>query len=191
MQNERTLVLIKPDSLKRGIVGKIISRFEEAGFKIVAMKMLEIDEKFAKEHYLLEEAWAKKSYQKTKEIHDKIGHKLPFKDHMDYGRTIQQWNANVLIDGPVIAFILEGPHAVELTRKLIGPTEPRQAPPGTIRGDFMTIESYAVADKKQRALKTLVHASDSVENAQREIALWFDAEEIHSNYKILNDYLVE
>jgi nucleoside-diphosphate kinase len=191
MQKEKTLVLIKPDAIKRGIFGKILTRFEDAGFKIVAMKMLQIDEKFAKNHYILEEEWAKKSYAKTKEIHDKIGHKLAFKDHMDYGRTIQQWNANVLIDGPLIAFILQGAHAVEMVRKMIGPTEPRQAQPGTIRGDFITVESYAVADAKQRAIKTLVHASDSVENAKREINLWFKPKEICADYKILNDYLLE
>ena len=191
MKNERALVLIKPDALKRGIFGKILSRFEDAGFKIVAMKMIKIDDAFAKKHYILDEAWAKASYAKTKEIHDKIGHKLDFKDHMDYGKTIQQWNANVLTDGPLIAFVLEGPHAVELARKIIGPTEPRQGMPGTIRGDFMTVESYAVADAKKRALKTLVHASDSVENAQREINLWFKPKELHADYKILNDYLVE
>jgi nucleoside-diphosphate kinase len=191
MQNEQTLVLIKPDSLKRGIFGKILTRFEDAGFKIVAMKMMQIDDAFAKQHYILDEAWAKASYARTKEVHDKAGHKLDFKDHMDYGQTIQQWNANVLIDGPLMALVLQGPHAVEMARKLIGPTEPRQGLPGTIRGDFMTLESYAMADAKKRALKTLVHASDSVENAQREINLWFDKKEIHADYKILNDYLTE
>ena len=191
MQNEQTLVLIKPDAIKRGIFGKIMTRFEDAGFKIVAIKMTQIDDVFAKKHYVLDEEWAKASYNKTKEIHDKIGRKLGFKNHLDYGKTIQQWNVDILLAGPIVALVLQGPHCVEMARKLIGPTEPRQGLPGTIRGDFNTLESYAVADAKKRALKTLVHASDSVKNAEREIKLWFNPNEIHSDYKILNDYLVE
>ena len=91
-----------------------------------------------------------------------------------------------LTQGPVVAIVLEGHHAIELARKLIGNTEPRQALPGTIRSDFASTESYPLADTKSRVLRNLVHASDSIENAKREISLWFSPEELHS-YKNIHD----
>ena len=102
---------------------------------------------------------------------------------------IQGWNMNFLKEGPVIAIVMEAPHAIELARKLTGATEPRQALPGTIRSDFASTESYSVANDSQRVLRNLVHASDSIESAKREIALWFSPKELHS-YKNLNDFIV-
>ncbi len=186
---ERTLVLIKPDGITRNLVGKIISRFEDTGLKIIAMKMVWVDEDFARKHYILEEEWAKNVFMKTKTTHEKDGKKFPYKDHMEFGSMIQKWNMDFLREGPVVALILESPHAIEIVRKMVGSTEPRQAAPGTIRGDFATIESYAVANKKERVLRNLVHASDSEENANREIALWFSQKELHSYKKELDKHL--
>ena len=186
---ERTLVLIKPDGVTRGLIGKIISRFEDAGLKIIAMKMVWIDEKFAKEHYKLDEEWAKNVFIKTKTTHEKEGKKFPYKDHMEFGSLIQKWNMDFLREGPIVAIVLESPHAIEIARKMTGSTEPRQAVPGTIRSDFATIESYAVANKKERVLRNLIHASDSEANAKREIALWFSQNELHSYKKDLDKYL--
>ena len=107
---------------------------------------------------------------------------------MTFGALIQQWNVNFLREGPVVALVTEGPHAIEIIRKLVGTTEPRQASPGTIRGDFAMIESYAVANTKQRVLRNLVHASDSAETAAREIALWFTKEELYSYSKELDKH---
>lgn len=183
---EQSLVLLKPDSVKRNIIGKIISRIEDTGLKICAMKMIWADEKLAEKHYFLDEEWAKNIFNKTKAVYDKEGKIFPYKDHLDIGKTIQKWNMDFLREGPVIALVVEGPHAIELIRKIVGHTEPRQALPGTIRGDFASIESYAVADNKKRVTRNLIHASDSKENAQREIALWFFPYEIH-NYKTLLD----
>jgi len=183
---QKSLVLIKPDGVKRCIIGRIISRLEETGLKICAMKMIWADENLAKNHYKLDEEWAKNVFNKTKASYEKEGKKLPYKDHMDLGLTIQKWNMNFLKEGPVIAMVIEGPHAIELIRKIVGSTEPRQAAPGTIRGDFASIESYAVADNKKRVIKNLIHASDSEENGKREIALWFSPNEVHS-YKNVHD----
>jgi len=186
MTTQKSLVLIKPDGVKRCIIGRIISRLEETGLKICAMKMIWADEKLAKNHYKLDETWAKNVFEKTKAGYDKEGKTCPYKNHMDLGKTIQKWNMEFLKEGPVIAFVVEGPHAIEIIRKLVGSTEPRQATPGTIRGDFASIESYAVADAKKRVIKNLIHASDSEENANREIALWFHPDEVH-NYKNVHD----
>lgn len=186
MAIEQSLVLIKPDGVKKGIIGKIISRIEETGLKICAMKMVWASEDLAKNHYQLDEEWAKNVFAKTKATYEKSGKPLLYKDHMELGQTIQSWNMKFLKEGPVIAMIVEGPHAIELIRKLVGSTEPRQAAPGTIRGDFASIESYEIADSKQRVIKNLIHASDSQENGKREISLWFKPEEVHS-YKTLRE----
>lgn len=179
---EKTLTLIKPDGVSRGLIGKIITRFEDAGLKIIAMKMIWADEKLAENHYLLDPEWAKNVYEKTKKTRESAGEPFPFKDSMAYGKLIQSWNKNFLKEGPVIAMIIEGPHAVEIVRKMVGSTEPRQASPGTIRGDFAVIESYALANDKERVLRNLIHASDTTDSAKREISLWFQKNEIH-NYK--------
>ena len=151
--------------------------------------MIWADEALAKKHYALEEQWAKSVYEKTKIGYEKEGKPFPYKDHMEIGKKIQDWNAKFLQEGPVIAFVLEGPHVIEIVRKMVGSTEPRQANPGTIRGDYAMIESYALADIKSRVLRNLVHASDSKETAEREIAVWFTAKELHSYIKYLDKHL--
>jgi|TARA_Y100000310_G_C20702899_1_gene831658 nucleoside-diphosphate kinase len=188
---ERTLVLIKPDGVIKGIAGKIISRFEESGLKIIGMKMIWADEELAKNHYFLDENWAKEVYEKTKKGYQRDGKEFPYKDHLDIGNTIQKWNMEFLKEGPIIAVVLEGPHAIEIVRKMIGSTEPMSSAPGTIRGDFASVESYAVADLGKRVLRNLTHASDSQETARREINLWFSEDELHSNYKTVHEMLVD
>lgn len=183
---EKTLVLIKHDGVARSLVGKIISRFEEIGLKIAAMKMLWATEELTKNHYILDENWAKNIFEKNKSSAEKENRKMKYRDHMEMGKAIQHMNSVFLREGPVIALILEGPHAIEIVRKMVGTTEPRQSPPGTIRGDFAMIESYQLSDSKNRVLRNLIHASDSKETADREINLWFSNNEIHSYKKDLD-----
>ncbi|MEK6926857.1 MAG: nucleoside-diphosphate kinase [Nanoarchaeota archaeon] len=185
---EHTLVLLKPDAVQRNLIGKLISRFEDSGLKITGMKMVWATEELAKKHYHLDEVWAQQVYDKTKAGYEKEGKKFPYKDHLDIGKTIQSWNMRFLREGPVVALVIEGPHAVEIIRKMVGSTEPRSAQPGTIRGDFAMIESYALADKKQRVLRNLIHASDTPENAEREIQLWFGDSELHKYTKELDKH---
>lgn len=183
---EKTLVLLKHDTVKRGLIGKIITRLEDAGLKIVAMKMIHADESLAKNHYKMDEQWAKNVFEKNKAAYEKEGKKIHYKDHMEMGNTIQSWNVNFLTEGPIIAMVLSGNHAIELVRKMVGSTEPRQASPGTIRGDFASTESYVLSDTSKRVLRNLIHASDSVANANLEIELWFTPSEITS-YKTVHD----
>lgn len=153
---ERSLVLLKPDAVQRNLSGRIISRFEDAGLKIVGMKMIWVSNDFAKKHYA---AHVKKSFYPGLE--------------------------KFITAGPVIAMVIEGLHAVEAVRKIVGPTEPRTAPPGTIRGDFAH-HSYEFTDKKGIAIKNLIHASGTKEEAKTEVELWFKPEEIHS-YKTVHE----
>ena len=185
---EKTLILLKHDAVYRGLVGKITSRFEDIGLKIIAMKMILPDEKLAQNHYFLDEEWAKNVYNKTKAGYEKDKKTFPYKDHMELGKQIQSWNMKFLREGPVIAMVLEGPHAIEIVRKVVGSTEPKSSPPGTIRGDYAMTESYTVADAKARVLRNLIHASDSPKSADREIALWFTNKEVLSYKKDLDKH---
>jgi nucleoside-diphosphate kinase len=187
---EKTLVLIKPDGVKKSISGQIISRLESTGLKIVAIKMLWADENLASQHYYLDEEWAQGLYKKTKDSYDNEGRKMKHKDPISLGKHIQTGLIDFIKEGPVIAIVLEGTHAIEIVRKLVGSTEPRSASPGTIRSDFASTESYPKADLNSRAVRNLIHASDSLENAKREISLWFSPDEIH-NYKNVHDFSEE
>jgi len=179
MPIHQTLILIKPDGVKKGIIGKIVSRLEDTGLRVCAMKMVWPDDKLAKNHYPLEEQWAKDVFKKSKTTAEKEKRKFEHKNHMEFGEKIQSALREYIKEAPVVAMVIKGPHAVEIVRKVVGNTEPKQATPGTIRADFISIESYEIADKHNRAIRNLIHASDSIENAKREIALWFKPEEIH------------
>lgn len=184
---ERSLIIVKHDGVLRGLVGEIIKRFENIGLKIVGMKMVWADEKTADNHYIVTDEWANGVYSKTKAAFEAQGKILPFDNAKDYGKYIQNMNTSFLMEGPVVAMVFEGIHAVELGRKLSGNTEPRQALPGTIRGDFMH-DSYQMANGKERSVRNLIHASGTVEEANREIALWFSDGELHSYSKDLDKH---
>lgn len=147
---EKTLVLIKPDGVKRGLIGEIIQRFEKAGLKIIGMKMFWVDNEFSKKHY---------------------------KAHID--KDFYPGLESMITEGPVVAMAIKGVHAVEQVRKMVGSTEPRSAHPGTIRGDYAH-HSYESTSKAGKAIKNLVHASGNSKEAEAEIGLWFSKEELHS-----------
>ena len=172
---ERTLVLLKPDAVQRSLVGKIIERFENVGLKIIGMKMVSVDEKLADKHYLAEN-FLTTTVPKTRAAYSKRGIDIKESD-LEIAKRIQKMLISYLQEGPVIAFVLEGYHAIEVTRKLIGETEPRSAFPGTIRGDFF-MDSYILADREERPIRNLIHASGNKEEAEYEINLWFTKKEL-------------
>ncbi len=149
---QRTLVLLKPDALQRGIVGEVIHRFERVGAKMVGLKMLVSDKDTAAKHY-------------TKDLAERRGEKI---------RTMM---IDMITSGPVIAIVYEGIEIIEIVRKLVGSTEPKASAPGTIRGDFSHV-SYGYAQAKQIPVMNLIHASTSPEEAEAEIAVWFKPEEL-------------
>lgn len=138
MTAERTLVLIKPDGVRRGLIGEIISRFEKKGLKIKALKMIKFTREQAEEFY---------SVHKGKHFFESL--------------------IEFITSGPVVAMILEGDSAIKVVRLMIGPTDGREAPPGTIRGDYALSKS-----------ENVIHASDSLESAKREISILFREQEI-------------
>ena len=183
---EKTLVLLKPDTIQRNLVGQIISRLENTGLKIIALKMTRPDDNLTERHYRLSPEWVKDVAAKTRKAHESKGKKLSETDK-EIAKRIQTWLKDYLKEGPVLAIVFEGPHAVEIVRKIVGNTEPRSSLPGTIRGDFM-VDSYQMADYKKRPLRNLIHASGTREEAQYEIPIWFKPEELHEYISQLDKY---
>jgi nucleoside-diphosphate kinase len=179
MEIERTLVLIKPDGVNRNLSGKIIDRFENSGLNIKAMKLVQASIDIVKNHYPLNEEWAKSVFNKTKIAYEKMNRPMEYKGHLELGKIIISRLQKFLLQGPVVAIIIEGENAILKVREMVGHTEPKQASPGTIRKDFAPNESYELADGENRALRNLIHASDAQDTALREINVWFKPEEIH------------
>lgn len=169
MEKEKTLVLIKPDGVIRNLVGKIIMRFEDAGLKIIGMKMVWVDEDFARKHY--------------REDLD-----IKYKDvEKKYGRNVRNELVKYLKEGPVIAIVFEGVDAIKVARKITGSTYPNESPAGTIRGDFAHI-SKDFANAKNVMVRNLIHASGNEKDAKIEIPIWFKEKEMHS-YKTVHDII--
>lgn len=151
-QLQRTLILLKPDAIERGIAGEIITRFERVGAKMVGLKLLVSKKDTAQKHY-------------TEDLAKRRGVK------------IRKMMIEMLTSGPVMAVVLEGIDIIDVVRKMVGSTEPHSAAPGTIRGDYAHI-SYKYADQKGIGIFNLIHASDAPKTAKEEIAVWFKPEEL-------------
>jgi nucleoside-diphosphate kinase len=174
---ERTLILVKHDGVQRGLVGEIIKRFEQRGLKIAGLKMVMPSEDLADKHYRMTPEWIEKLAKNTRAAADAKGKKMTETDYQ-IAERVKKWNMKYLTEGPVVAIVWEGYHAIEIGRKLVGHAEARQAAIGTIRGDY-TVESYEMADNLERPLRNLVHASGNKEEADTEVRLWFSESEIH------------
>lgn len=159
---ERTLIILKPDALQRGIMGEVITRFERAGLKIVGCKMLQPDYDHYFHHY------------------ETISKMVSRRGQVAFDVTLA-----MMQQGPVIAIVLEGVEAVVLVRKLVGTTEPKEASPGTIRGDYAHV-SFAHANSQGQGIANIIHASGDVKEAKQEIAHWFSESELF-DYPNLHD----
>lgn len=182
---ERTLIILKPDAVQRALVGEIIARFERVGLKIIGMKMLIPEKALLAEHYPDDlvpivgnktkadwDAWGIKYTETTEEI----------------GRMIVDSTRDFMRSGPVIAAVLYGGNAVEVVRKLVGSTGPKDSPPGTIRGDYAHL-SLGRASLAKKGAANLIHASGSVEEAEKEIVMWFKKGELYDGYATVHEHL--
>ena len=181
IKRERTLILLKPDAVARGLVGEIIARFEKAGLKIVGMKMVHPTEEKAAGHYAGPDEWIRGMGQKTLDSFEEFGmdadEVLGTSDTLEIGQMVLSWLIRYISSGPVVAMVLEGVHAIKAVRKMVGFTIPSRAEPGTIRGD-LTIDSNTISSLEKRSTKNLIHASGDPQEAAQEIAFWFDPEEL-------------
>lgn len=159
---QKTLVVFKPDTVQRGLVGEILSRFERVGLKIVATKMIAPDKAHYHTHY------------------EEIGKMITRRGEQAFDVTL-----DMMTQGPVIAMVFEGVEAIALVRKLVGPTEPKSAAPGTIRGDYSHM-SFGYADDAEKGIPNLIHASGDAEEAEKEIAHWFTDVELYQ-YETLHE----
>ncbi|HVU79985.1 MAG TPA: nucleoside-diphosphate kinase [Candidatus Paceibacterota bacterium] len=179
MQNpkeEKTFILIKPDGVRKGLVGEIIKRFEQRDLKVVALEMFHATRKDMDNHYPKDEAWIRRLGEKTMATYAKYGHdvKRDFgtSDLVRVGRTVRGWLLDFMSSAPMIKMVVQGVHAVDMVRKIVGPTMPYLAEMGTIRGDF-SADSAISANMERRAVYNLIHASETPEEAKHEINHWF------------------
>ncbi len=152
---ERTFIILKPDTVQRGLTGEIITRFERAGLKIIGCKMLFPNKEDYYHHY------------------ETISKMVSRRGQVAFDVTLE-----MMSKGPVVALVLEGIESVSLVRKMVGATEPKEASPGTIRGDFAHV-SFSHADAHKQGIANIIHASGDLDEAKLEIAYWFSESELY------------
>jgi len=188
-KEERTFVMVKPDGVKKGLIGEIIKRFEQRDLKIVALEMFQPTFEQVDNHYPKDAIWLKRLGEKTLATYEKYKY-----DAMkDFGTTapeeigpeIRKWLIDFLLLTPLVKMVVEGTHAIDMVHKICGPTMPNQAEMGTIRGDF-SIDSPTLANAEKRAVANIVHASETPEEAAHEIKHWFGSEKLYG-YKRNNE----
>jgi nucleoside-diphosphate kinase len=178
---EKTLVLIKPDGVKRGLVGEIISRIEKRGLKIISLEMVWARTEQVDRHYPKDREWIERIGSNTISNYEKYGldlkKELGLEDPYDIGQEVRRWLLDYLTAGPMVKVVVSGNHAIDMVRKLTGETIPSQAQMGTIRGDF-SIDDAARANREKRTVRNIIHASENEIEATNELNLWTSAEEI-------------
>lgn len=181
MTKQRALIILKPDAVQRGIMGKIVQRFENVGLTIIGLKFIWATKEKIITHYPETDAWFKKVGERTLTNYAKKGldAKKVFAtdDPISIGKTVKKWLIDYIQQSPVLIMVLEGYECIEVVRKLSGNTIPLLAFPGTIRGDF-SHDTIDLANEQNRPLRNIIHASDTIEDGEKEIKVWFTPEEL-------------
>lgn len=186
-KKERTLVILKPDSIQRSLMGEIIGRMERVGLKFVAFKFVVPKEDQCWKHYNKNDEWFQAKGERQINDRKECGLKIE-KSAIEYGKDILRANVDFFMSGPVLVMVLEGNQAVGITKKLVGGTEPLTSDVGTIRGD-LTLDSYDVAGVDNRAVRNLIHCSDSTESAEREMKIWLKEGDI-IEYRLVQEQIL-
>jgi len=175
-KEERTYVMLKPDGVRKGLIGEVISRFEKRDLKIVALEMFQPTHEQIDSHYPKAEEWITRLGHKTLSTYEKYGYDAMADfgtvDPVVIGPEIRKWLIDYMKSAPLVKMVVQGVHAVDVVRKIAGDTMPYKADMGTIRGDF-SIDSPALANKEKRAVMNIVHCSETPEEAEHEIKHWF------------------
>ena len=168
--------MIKPDGVRKGLIGEIIKRMEQRDLKIVALEMFQPTKEDVDTHYPKDEKWMKRLGEKTLATYNKYGYdakkEVGTDDPLEIGKQVRGWLIDYMTSAPMVRIIVQGVHAIDMVRKIVGPTMPSSADMGTIRGDF-SVDSPALANQEKRAVQNLVHASETPEEAKHEIEYWF------------------
>lgn len=188
MKKERTLVIIKPDGVQRGLIGEVIHRYERSGLKLVGLKMVVPTKELIEKHYLVDPGWKMKTGTKTINSYKRKNKMPPLDNPVVLADAVLDNLKKYMSTGPVVVMVWQGVHSVGIVRKITGGTEPLTSDVGTIRGDF-TIDSYEVSDIDGRAVRNIIHASGSVEEAEKEINLWFGEKEL-LNYRLVQEAIL-
>ncbi len=177
--------MLKPDGVKKGLIGEVIKRFEQRDLKIVALEMFQPTHDEMDNHYPKDEEWITRLGHKTLSTYEKYGfdpmEDFGTNDPAKLGPEIRKWVINYMLSAPLVKMVVEGTHAVDMVRKICGETLPFKAAIGTIRGDY-SVDSPALANAEKRAVANILHASETPEEAEHEIKHWFGTKEIY-NYK--------
>lgn len=185
-KEERTFVLVKPDGVRKGLIGEIINRFERRDLKIVALEMFTPTHQMIDGHYPKSEAWMTRLGEKTLTTYAKydldpmveVGTAEP----LEIGKMVRTWLIDFMTSAPLVRMVVQGVHAVDVVRKVAGPTMPYLADMGTLRGDF-SVDSPAIACAEKRSVMNILHASETPEEAKHEIEHWFGAHNAVHEYK--------
>jgi len=181
IKQEKTVVIIKPDGVKRGLIGEIITRAEKRGLKIISLEMFQATEQQINSHYPQDEKWIKRLGEKTLSNYKKYGfnakEELGTEDPLKIGKMVRGWLIDFMVSGPMVKMIVQGIHSIDMVRKIVGGSMPSQAEMGTIRGDF-SVDDATAANKDKRAIHNIIHASETPEEAEHELGFWFAAEDI-------------
>ncbi len=186
-KNERTFVIVKPDGVQRSLIGEIVRRIENVGLKLIGVKLIIPTEDQCWTHYNKDEAWFESKGARM--IESRKANGLPAdKPAKEYGKDIVRALVNFMTCGPVVAMVWQGNESVGIVKKLVGGTEPLTSDVGTIRGD-LTLDSYDLSGMDDRAVRNLVHCSDKPEEAEREIKIWFNDNEL-IKYRLVSEEIL-
>jgi len=187
LKTQRTLVLIKPDGVQRGLIGDVLHRFERAGLKLVGLKMVWPSGALVERHYPKDRAYLLSIGEKAMKGMEKLG--LPItKTALEIGTWVRAQLGRYLSIGPVVTVVLQGTNAIANVRQLVGTTDPLLADVGSIRGD-LTIDTMELANYEGRSVRNLIHASSDLDEANREIRLWFRPDELHTYDTVVDKVL--
>src|SRR5579859_5459459 len=175
-KEEKTFVMIKPDGVRKGLIGEIVKRFEQRDLKIVALEMFQPSHKEMDNHYPKTEKWIRRIGERTQATYSKYDHDIKrdfgTADTLKVGKIVRGWLVNYMVSAPLVKMVVQGVHAVDGVRKIMGDSMQFSSAIGTIRGDF-SIDSAISANIEHRAIYNLMHASETPEEAKHEIAHWF------------------
>lgn len=183
LKEERTFLMLKPDGVRKGLIGEMIRRIEQRDLKIVALEMFQPTLEQVDEHYPKDPVWIKRLGEKSLKTYTQYNldpnAELGTDNPEEIGKMVRKWLVDYMVSAPLVRMVIEGVHAVDMVRKIVGPTMPYLADMGTFRGDFSS-DSAAIANSEKRAVMNLAHASETPEEAAHEIEFWFGNRPIYS-----------